>query len=196
MAFGGSEYWSPTNFDSFFVDKFRLGVSRTNGPAHRWCRIVTKRVYIETTIPSYLAAWPSRDLLQAARQQITHDWWNNERANYELCISEIVLDEAFAGDSDAAKRRLTFLVDLPLLDVTDAVNVVAKAIMDSGLLPQKATRDAIHIAVASVHGIDFLLTWNCRHIANAAIMKELQTILANFDCEIPTICTPEELVGE
>ena len=120
-----------------------------------------------------MAAWPSRDLLQAARQQITHDWWNNERANYELCISEIVLDEAFAGDSDAAKRRLTFLVDLPLLDVTDAVNVVAKAIMDSGLLPQKATRDAIHIAVASVHGIDFLLTWNCRHIANAAIMKEL-----------------------
>ena len=157
---------------------------------------MTKRVYIETTIPSYLAAWPSRDLLQAARQQITLDWWNNERANYELCISEIVLDEAFAGDSDAAKRRLTFLVDLPLLDVTDAVNVVAKAIMDSGLLPQKATRDAIHIAVASVHGIDFLLTWNCRHIANAAIMKELQTILANFDCEIPTICTPEELFGE
>ena len=196
MEFGSSEYGSPTNFDSFFVDKFRLGVSRTNGPAHRWCRIVTKRVYIETTIPSYLAAWPSRDLLQAARQQITHDWWNNERANYELCISEIVLDEAFAGDSDAAKRRLTFLVDLPLLDVTDAVNVVAKAIMDSGLLPQKATRDAIHIAVASVHGIDFLLTWNCRHIANAAIMKELQTILANFDCEIPTICTPEELFGE
>lgn len=196
MEFGRSEYGPPTNFDSFFVDKFRLGVSRTNGPAHRWCRIVTKRVYIETTIPSYLAAWPSRDLLQAARQQITHDWWNNERANYELCISEIVLDEAFSGDSDAAKRRLTFLVDLPLLDVTDAVNVVAKAIMDSGLLPQKATRDAIHIAVASVHGIDFLLTWNCRHIANAAIMKELQTILANFDCEIPTICTPEELFGE
>ena len=101
---------------------------------------MTKRVYIETTIPSYLAAWPSRDLLQAARQQITHDWWNHERANYELCISEIVLDEAFAGDSDAAKRRLTFLVDLPLLDVTDAVNVVAKGIIDSGLLPQKATR--------------------------------------------------------
>ena len=143
-----------------------------------------------------MAAWPSRDLLQAARQQITHDWWNKERANYELCISEIVLDEAVSGDSDAAKRRLAFLADLPLLDVTDDVNIVAKAIMDSGLLPKKATRDAIHIAVASVHGIDFLLTWNCRHIANAAIMKELHRILANFDFEIPTICTPEELLGE
>jgi len=73
---------------------------------------VTKRVYIETTIPSYLAALPSRDLLQAARQQITHDWWINERANYELCISEVVLDKAVAGDSDAAKRRLTLIQPL------------------------------------------------------------------------------------
>jgi predicted nucleic acid-binding protein len=88
-----------------------------------------------------------------------------------------------------------FLADVPLLQLTDAVNVVAKAIMESGLLPQKATRDAIHIAVASVHGIDFLLTWNCRHIANAEIMKELHNILANCGCDIPTICTPEELFG-
>ena len=157
---------------------------------------MTNRVYIETTIPSYLAAWPSRDLLQAARQQITHDWWNNERETYELCVSEIVLDEAAAGDSDAAQRRLPFLADLPLLDVTDAVNDVAKAIMESGLLPQKATRDAIHIAVSSVHGIDFLLTWNCRHIANAAIMKELGNIVARCGYEIPIICTPEELLGD
>ncbi len=66
-----------------------------------------KRIYIETTIPSYLAARPSRDLLQAARQQLTHDWWNNERQHYELCISELVLDEAAAGDLEAAARRLT-----------------------------------------------------------------------------------------
>jgi hypothetical protein len=157
---------------------------------------VAKRVYIETTISSYLAAWPSRDLLQAARQQITHDWWNNRRQNYDLCVSEIVLDEAAAGDADAAQRRLGFLTDLPLLDLTGAVHDVAKAIMQSGLLPQTATRDSIHIGVSSVHGIDVLLTWNCRHIANAAIMKELGAIVAGCGYELPILCTPEELLGD
>lgn len=156
---------------------------------------MTKRVYIETTIPSYLAAWPSRDLVQAARQQITHEWWNNERQNFDLCISQTVLDEAAAGDADAAERRLGFLRVLPLLDLTEAVNSVAKAIMDSGLLPPKATRDALHIAVSSVHDVDILLTWNCQHIANAAIMKELGEIVAKCGCEMPILCTPEELLG-
>ena len=157
---------------------------------------MTKRVYIETTIPSYLVARPSRDLLQAARQQITHTWWNDARQHYDLCISAIVLDEAASGDADAAQRRLAFLQALPLLDLTEAVNNVAKAIMASGLLPQEATRDAIHIAVSSVHGIDILLTWNCRHIANAAIMKELRTIVAGCGYELPILCTPEELLGD
>ena len=157
---------------------------------------MTKRVYIETTISSYLAAWPSRDLLQAARQQITREWWNNQRQKYDLCISQIVLDEAAAGDADAAQRRLPFLQALPLLDLTEAVNDVAKALMNSGLLPPKATRDAVHIAVSSVHGVDILLTWNCRHIANAAIMKELGTIVAGCGYEMPIPCTPEELLGD
>jgi predicted nucleic acid-binding protein len=157
---------------------------------------MTKRVYIETTIPSYLAAWPSRDLVQAARQQITHEWWSNKRQNFDLCISQVVLDEAAAGDADAANRRLAFLQNLPLLDLTAQVNVVAKAIMGSGLLPQKATRDAVHIAVSSVHHTDILLTWNCQHIANAAIMRELGEIVAQSGCEIPILCTPEELLGD
>ncbi len=154
-----------------------------------------KRVYIETTIPSYLAAWPSRDLLQAARQQMTHDWWNQRRQNYDLCVSEVVLDEAAAGDADAAKRRLTFLQNPPLLELTDPARDLSKEIMRSGLLPQRAARDALHIAVASVHDVDFLLTWNCQHIANAAIMKELGEIVAQLDFEIPILCTPEELLG-
>jgi len=157
---------------------------------------VAKHIYIETTISSYLAALPSRDLLQAARQQITQDWWNNKRQNYDLCISEIVIDEAAAGDAAAAERRLSYLKDLPLLELTVAVNKVAKAIMQSGLLPRKATRDAIHIGVSSVHGIDILLTWNCRHIANAAIMKELSAIVAACGYELPILCTPEELLGD
>ncbi len=157
---------------------------------------MTKRVYVETTIPSYLAAWPSRDLLQAARQQITHDWWNNQRKKYDLCISQTVIDEVQVGDADAVKRRIPFLQQLPLLDLTEAVNDVAKAIMVSTLLPQKATRDAVHIAVASVHSIDILLTWNCRHIANAAIMKELGEIVAANGYVMPILCTPEELLGD
>lgn len=155
-----------------------------------------RRVYIETTIPSYLAARPSRDLLQAARQQITHDWWNNARQKYDLCISTVVLDEAAAGDADVAQKRLPFLQELPLLDMTEPVNAIAKAIIDSGLLPREATRDAIHIAVSSVHDIDFLLTWNCRHIANAMIMKELGAVVAHYNYELPILCTPEELLGE
>lgn len=155
-----------------------------------------KRVYIETTIPSYLAARPSRDLLQAARQQITHTWWSNERQKYDLCVSEIVLDEVISGDADAAQRRLALLHDLPLLDMTEAVNHIAKAIMSSNLLPAEATRDAIHIAVSSVHGIDILLTWNCKHIANATIMKELRTVVENCGYELPILCTPEELLGD
>ncbi len=157
---------------------------------------MSKRVYIETTIPSYLAAWLSRDLRQAARQQITHDWWNNRRQNFDLCTSETVLDEAAAGDADAARRRMLFLQGLPLLQLTGAVNAVAKAIMRSRLLPEKAARDALHIAVSSVHGIDMLLTWNCQHIANAAIMKELGGIIASCGFEIPLLCTPEELLGD
>ena len=106
------------------------------------------------------------------------------------------MEEAFSGDAEAAQRRVTFLQGLPLLDLTEPINNVAKAIMHSGLLPQAATRDALHMAVSSVHGVDILLTWNCRHIANASIMKELRDIVAHSGYELPILCTPEELLGE
>jgi len=97
---------------------------------------------------------------------------------------------------DAAKRRMPYLEGIPLLDLSDAVNDLAKAIMESGLLPPKAARDAIHIAVSSVHGVDILLTWNCTHIANAAIMKELREVIEGAGYSMPILCTPEELSGE
>jgi predicted nucleic acid-binding protein len=157
---------------------------------------MSKLVYLETTIASYLAAWPSRDLRQAARQQITHEWWNKQRHQYDLCISQTVLDEAAAGDAEAVSRRMPFLANLPLLDLTLTVDEVAQGIMAAGLLPQKAARDAVHIAVASVHGVDILLTWNCRHIANATIMRELGDVVAKLGFELPILCTPEELLGD
>lgn len=157
---------------------------------------MTKRVYVETTIPSYLAAWPSRDIIQAARQQLTHDWWDNKRFEYVLCLSQTVLDETAAGDVAAAKRRMEMIDDLPLLALTPEVDDVAKRIMGSGLLPVSAARDAIHIAVSSVHGVDILLTSNCKHIANATLWRELAEIVAECGYQILIICTPEELLGE
>ena len=130
-------------------------------------------VYIETTIPSYLTARPSRDIVQAARQQLTREWWDVERRNYDLCISQIVLDEAAAGDAEAAQRRMAAIDTLPLLDLTFEVDGLAGTIMQSGLLPASASRDAVHIAVTAVNR-NILLTWNCRHIANATIFRDLQ----------------------
>ena len=155
-----------------------------------------RRIYIETTIPSYLTARPSRDIVQAARQQLTHEWWDVERRNYDLCISQIVLDEAAAGDAEAAQRRMAVIDTLPLLDLTFEVDGLAETIMQSGLLPASASRDAVHIAVTAVHQVHFLLTWNCRHIANATIFRDLQHIIMSAGYDVPVICTPEELLGD
>ena len=155
-----------------------------------------RRIYIETTIPSYLTARPSRDIVQAARQQLTREWWDVERRNYDLCISQIVLDEVAAGDAEAAQRRMAVIDTLPLLDLTFEVDGLAETIMQSGLLPASASRDAVHIAVTAVHQVHFLLTWNCRHIANATIFRDLQHIIMSAGYDVPVICTPEELLGD
>ena len=155
-----------------------------------------RRIYIESTIPSYLTARPSRDIVQAARQQLTREWWDVERRNYDLCISQIVLDEAAAGDAEAAQRRMAVIDTLPLLDLTFEVDGLAETIMQSGLLPASASRDAVHIAVTAVHQVHFLLTWNCRHIANATIFRDLQHVIMSAGYDVPVICTPEELLGD
>jgi len=157
--------------------------------------IMAQRVYLETTIPSYLTAWPSRDLIIAGHQQLTKEWWATRRTDFELCISQFVLDEAGAGDAQAAQERMAILSSLPLLDVSDAVMELASAILQSGAIPAKAARDAAHIAISAVHEIDFLLTWNCAHIANAQIVKKVQAICTQHGFLCPLICTPEELMG-
>ena len=154
-----------------------------------------QRVYVETTIPSYLTAWPSRDLIIAGHQQLTKEWWRTRRSEFELYISQFVLDEVGAGDAEAAKERLAILNPLPLLDVSDAVLELAAAILQEGVIPAKAARDAAHIAISAVHGIDFLLTWNCAHIANAQIVKRVQAICTRHGFPCPLICTPEQLMG-
>lgn len=152
------------------------------------------RIYLETTIPSYLAARPAKALLQAASQEATHLWWNCRSAADELVSSGITLDEVRQGDPDMAKARLGYLAGLPMLPVDDAVLSLFSRIATSGLLPAAAKADATHIALATAHRCDILLTWNCRHIANAAIQRRLRALAEVAGYVLPTICTPYELL--
>ncbi len=154
------------------------------------------RVYLETTIPSYLTAWPSRDLVRAAHQQITRDWWDRRRAEFELYISQVVLRECQAGDATAAAERLKILQDLPLLEQTEEATRLAQALVDRVPLPERAAVDALHVAIAVVHGLDFLLTWNCTHIANATLRDPIESVCRENGYEPPAICTPDELLAE
>ena len=152
------------------------------------------KVYLETTISSLLTGWPSRDLILAADQQVTREWWQTRRADFQLFISQVVLDESGEGDSTAAAARLEVLRDLPVLEVNADVEQVAKAVLKTGLIPPKAANDALHLAIAAVHRMHFLLTWNCRHLANAALGSALATACHQAGFEMPVICTPRELI--
>ena len=153
-------------------------------------------VYIETTIVSYLTARPSRDLVTAAHQQITQEWWTRRRPDFEIFASQFVIQEASMGNVEMAQRRLEELRPIPLLDVNQNAEDLAKDLITRGALPAKAVVDALHIAVATVHGMDYLLTWNCKHIANAEMQAKVGAVCRNRGFEPPVICTPEELLGE
>ena len=152
-------------------------------------------VYIETSIISYLAARPSRDLIVAAHQQITHEWWGRRRSRFDLFVSQLVLDEAAAGDPDAARRRLDLLRGMPLLDVNETVRALAQQLLVGIPLPPPAGADSVHIAVAAVHGMEYLLTWNCTHIANAELRPAVERICRTQGFPAPALCTPDELMG-
>lgn len=155
-----------------------------------------KRVYIETSVVSYLTARISRDLIAAGHQQMAQEWWDKRRGDFGLVASQFVWDEAAEGDPEAAGKRLALLKPVPFLEVRDDVINLASALVAEVPLPPKAARDALHIAVAAVNGVEFLLTWNCAHIANAEIKGRIQAICWEHGCECPNICTPEELLGE
>ena len=151
-------------------------------------------MYIETTIPSYLTAWRSPELLMASNQELTRKWWDESRSSFELFISEFVVQEASAGDPTAAKRGLEVILDLPKLEITTQAETLAIELLKQAALPSKARLDALHIAVATVHGMEYLLTWNCRHIANAVLRSKIEFVCRKAGYEPPTICTPQELM--
>lgn len=154
-----------------------------------------KTVYIETSIVSYLTARPSSDLLAVAWQKATLDWWDTQRDRFDLYISDIVLDEAGKGDSEAAARRLDALSGIPVLAITEAVLTLSKALIKEAALPIKALDDSLHIALPAVHGIDYLLTWNCRHIDNAEMKPIIRSVCTANGFTCSEICTPQELMG-
>jgi hypothetical protein len=152
-------------------------------------------VYLETTFISYLVARPSRDVIVAGHQQTTHDWWTNRRSAFDCAVSQVVIDEASLGDPTEAQKRLAIIAALPPLVVNTDAEALTEAIMGAGMLPSRAVRDAAHVAVAAVHAIDYLLTWNCKHLANAQIARRIELVCEKLGHRMPIICTPEELMG-
>jgi hypothetical protein len=150
------------------------------------------KVYLETTIASYLTAQTSRNILVAAHQQITRRWWRR-RNRFELFVSQAVLREAARGDAVAAARRLAAMEGLPVLAIDSAATELSERLVQSCDLPRKAQLDAVHIAVSVLNGMDYLLTWNCTHIANAALRGKIEQTCRDEGLQAPIICTPEEL---
>jgi hypothetical protein len=152
-------------------------------------------VYLETSFISYLVARSSGDLLVAAHQKTTQDWWAHRRDQFNCYVSQVVIDEASAGDPTEAQKRLAVIGSLAALDLTPGAESLTQAIMASGVLPPSAGRDAAHVAVAAFHAVDYLLTWNCKHLANAQIMRKIESVCQTMGYRMPIICTPEELMG-
>ncbi len=157
---------------------------------------MSETVYIETSILGYLTARPSRDLVVAANIEITREWWDTRRSAFQLYSSQAVVKETSQGDAEIASQRLEIIRNLALLDLNQSVLDLAEQFLERSSLPAKADVDAIHIAAATVHGMDYLLTWNCKHIANAQIQRKLAQISLDLGHELPILCTPYELLGD
>jgi predicted nucleic acid-binding protein len=151
-------------------------------------------VYIETSIVGHIAGRLHPDPFVAARQKTTRDWWRNEATGYEVFISQVVLEECSQGDPSAATERLEVVKEIDLLEATVEVDDLADALISAKAVPASEPRDAFHIAIAAVHGIVYLLTWNCKHIANATLRGRIEKVCRDAGYEPPIICTPEELV--
>ncbi|NCA88109.1 MAG: hypothetical protein EOM92_04095 [Gammaproteobacteria bacterium] len=153
-----------------------------------------RKIYVETSVISYLTARPSKTIIGAAHQQITLAWWDI-RSDYDLYVSQPVWQECAAGDPVAAQKRLAALKGIPVLAVTQDMIQLTEALIEQAIIPAKAIEDALHIAISTLHHVDFLLTWNCRHIANPVIQEKIAVHLEQLGLFLPIICTPEELLG-
>lgn len=152
-------------------------------------------VYIESSVISYLASKPSRDVVIASRQAISHDWWDNCRYRFELCISTLVENEIKQGDPEVAKLRIEKVADTKSLLISDEATKVAELLLSRGAIPKGSEEDALHIGIAAAQGVDYLLTWNFRHINNAETKKAIVGLVESCGFISPQLCSPEELGG-
>ena len=152
-------------------------------------------LYLETTIPSYYTAHPSRDVIVLAHQEITRMWWEQRLSAFEIYISPVVLEEARQGDQEVSRKRLEVLAPFSVLEATSAIEWLAETYMTRLALPEKALRDAAHLAFACGYELEYLITWNCTHIANAELRRHLIALNTTLELQTPIICTPEELMG-
>lgn len=153
-------------------------------------------VYIETSILSFLRSKQSAHVVSAARQLLPRRWWDDERSKYELVTSQYVLDEASRGGALLAAERMQALAGIPLVDLPDDIPSLADGLLAAAILPANARLDALHLCAASYHGIEYLLTWNCTHIANARILPRVRQFLADQGHTLPEVCTPEEMLND
>ncbi|HZL77898.1 MAG TPA: type II toxin-antitoxin system VapC family toxin [Candidatus Limnocylindrales bacterium] len=153
-------------------------------------------VYIETSVVSYLVARPPARTVAHQWHVWTKDWWRLRRPFFECVISAEVLREAAAGDPKANRQRLEALSTLTVLRRTRAVDELTEAFRSAGALPAKAKADATHLAVATSHRVDYLLTWNMKHLANALILRRLRPVAEQHGHSLPVVCTPLQLMGE
>lgn len=151
-------------------------------------------VYLETSVISYLAARPSRDLIVAGHQQITHDWWSTVRVKVDCFISEPVIQEAGRGDQEAAQKRLAITLGIPTLILNEEIKELALKYQAAAKILEKAKLDTFHLALPAWYKVDYLLTWNCKHIANGNVRRIVENISKQLNIHTPTICTPEELM--
>jgi len=156
---------------------------------------VKPSVYIESSVISYLAARPSRDVVVAGRQAISHEWWSNDRERFDLRISALVEEEIGLGDEEAARRRQDLVVGIPSLAVSDEAIELAELLLSEGVIPKGSENDALHVGIAAAQGADYLLTWNFRHINNAEKKAAIAKVVESRGFVCPQICSPEELGG-
>lgn len=171
------------------VSRWRRSCSQENGGGE-----LKPRVYVETSVIGHLTAWPQRDVIVLAHQIATQKWWESVFDRFELFVSELVIRECSAGDNQASRERLNVISELNLLPSTTESERLARVFIQRGVVPEAQFPDAFHIALAATHGLQFLATWNLRHIAGAVVRANIERVCREEGYSPPTICTPEELM--
>ncbi|NEP85935.1 MAG: type II toxin-antitoxin system VapC family toxin [Okeania sp. SIO2C2] len=157
---------------------------------------MSKTLYLETSVIGYLTARASQNLIVAANIAVTREWWETRRSNFEIYVSEVVLNEIAKDDPEMAQKRIEVITNLPFLFANETVTNLAEQFLQQTNLPLKASDDTLHIALATVYDLEYFSTWNCRHIANPDIQRKLSEISTNFGYQLPILCTPYQLAGK